>query len=134
MFRIYIETIIEEQSYYALLELVEINGSENVNNSRIGKGLYLTKSLSTFHKVTSQLAKGADYQALPFRQSKLTKMLKPALAGGSKIVLICNISPSATYYDVSKMALEQVEQLSTISNQLRVNKIPNEASIIYQYK
>ena len=35
---------------------------------------------------------------LPFRDSKLTRIMQPSLSGNSQIVVICTISPALRYY------------------------------------
>ena len=51
---------------------------------------------------------------IPFRDSKLTRVLKPALEGNTKIAVVCNISPSTD-------ALE--ETLSTLKFAQRAKKV-----------
>ena len=55
-------------------------------------------------KVISSLVKGKD-KYIPYRDSKLTKLLMNSLGGNTKTIMIANIGPSEENYDESLQTL-----------------------------
>lgn len=56
---------------------------------------FINKSLLTLGSVILKLSNLKKNDHVPYRDSKLTRILKPALEGNSKVTIICNISPSS---------------------------------------
>lgn len=84
------------------MNLVDLAGSEKVDKTgatgvRLKEASNINQSLSTLGMVISTLAenemKGTD-RNVPYRDSVLTKLLKNALGGNSKTIMICAISPA----------------------------------------
>ena len=99
------------------LSLVDLAGSESVKNTgstgtRQKEGTYINKSLLTLGHVVYKLAEISmkkdkegggndnvsgsgmvDTTHIPYRDSKLTRLLQPSLSGNAQICIICNISP-----------------------------------------
>jgi centromeric protein E len=84
------------------LSLIDLAGSERAaeDKERRTEGAHINKSLLTLATVISKLASekekapGAapkDNKHLPYRDSKLTRLLQPALAGNSLISILCTI-------------------------------------------
>ena len=75
--------------------MVDLAGSERVSKS-FAKGAALEEakkinaSLSTLGKVISAIAKNATH--IPYRDSKLTRILKESLGGNNKTTLIVTCS------------------------------------------
>ena len=85
---------------YSLLNLVDLAGSERVNkdeNSNSSESGYINKSLFALSNVIKKLSENKSTH-IPYRDSKLTRLLSVALGGGSLVTIICNISPSASNY------------------------------------
>ncbi|CCX10158.1 kinesin motor domain-containing protein [Pyronema domesticum] len=86
------------------LSLIDLAGSERAAESkeRRTEGAHINKSLLTLGSIIARLAKDAekakdDGSHLPYRDSKLTRLLQPALAGNSLISILCTVSvPLAT--------------------------------------
>ena len=106
----------------AKLAFVDLAGSELVGKSFLeGKQLeeakMINKSLSALGLVISSLtSKSAGTVHIPYRNSKLTRLLQDSLGGTSKMSLIMNISPSA---------INANETLSTLRFGLRAKYIQN---------
>jgi len=87
----------DKKEYTGKINLVDLAGSENVNKSGVtGQGMKeaqnINKSLSALGDVISALvAKGGH---IPYRNSKLTMMLKDSLGGDSKTLMIVQNSPA----------------------------------------
>jgi len=85
------------------MNLVDLAGSEKVGKTgasgdRLKEASAINKSLSMLGLVISTLADHASGKNLnhkiPYRDSVLTRLLKNALGGNSKTVMICAISPA----------------------------------------
>jgi kinesin family protein 3/17 len=55
--------------------------------------------LSALGNVISALVDGKDGKHIPYRDSKLTRILQDSLGGNTKTIMIANISPSGDSYD-----------------------------------
>ena len=80
------------------LHLVDLAGSERLNASGSGSDAtllkqcqHINKSLSCLGDVVSALAR--KEQHIPYRNSKLTYLLRNALGGNCKTLMMCNLSP-----------------------------------------
>jgi centromeric protein E len=110
--------------------LIDLAGSEKASTQDIRRkeGAYINKSLLTLGTVISHLTKpktatpvdgtpgGSSH--IPFRDSKLTRLLQPSLSGGGYIVVL------ATICDGQKFS---AETLSTLQFARRAKKIPAKA-------
>jgi len=83
------------------LSLIDLAGSEKAaeTKERRTEGSHINKSLLTLGNVISRLStkdadgeKEKDQKHLPYRDSKLTRLLQPALSGGSLVSILCTIS------------------------------------------
>jgi centromeric protein E len=81
------------------LNLIDLAGSESARaamsqNHRM-EGSFINKSLLTLGAVISKLSEGSA-KHIPFRDSKLTRLLQPSLSGsGAKVAVVCCITPAA---------------------------------------
>ena len=79
-------------------------GSTGATGDRLAEGAKINASLSILGKVISALAKNAgaskkDKVMVPYRESKLTYLLKNALGGNTKTSMIAALSPASVNYD-----------------------------------
>jgi len=83
----------------AELNLVDLAGSERQSHTqatgtRLKEGANINKSLLTLSNVIAKLSEGATGQHIPYRDSKLTRVLERALGGNSRTSIICTgLSP-----------------------------------------
>jgi len=82
------------------LTMVDLAGSESakaeVNRSQRMEGSYINKSLLTLGTVIHKLSEGGAVH-IPFRDSKLTRILSNSLTGnGARMAVICTITPAST--------------------------------------
>ncbi|KAI5858660.1 kinesin motor domain-containing protein [Tricharina praecox] len=80
------------------LSLIDLAGSERAaeDKERRTEGAHINRSLLTLGTVIARLSKDAekdkDGSHLPYRDSKLTRLLQPALSGNSIISILCTIA------------------------------------------
>ncbi|KAF1920083.1 kinesin motor domain-containing protein [Ampelomyces quisqualis] len=89
------------------LSLIDLAGSEKAadNKERRTEGSHINKSLLTLGTVIGRLSsdkekaekdKGSKDKHLPYRDSKLTRLLQPALSGNSLVSILCTIQIGAS--------------------------------------
>lgn len=106
------------------LFLVDLAGSEKVGKTgasgqTLEEAKKINKSLSALGMVINSLTDGKSTH-IPYRDSKLTRILQESLGGNSRTTLIINCSPSS-YNDA--------ETLSTLRFGVRAKAIKNKAKI-----
>lgn len=72
-------------------------------------------------------------QHVPYRDSKLTRLLQDSLGGNTKTVMIAAISPSDFSYDETLSTLRYASRAKAIKNKPRVNEDPKDA-LLKQYE
>lgn len=112
---------------------VDLAGSERANSTgatgeRLKEGSNINKSLSTLGKVIQALAKGKG-SFVPYRESVLTMLLRNALGGNSKTIMIAALSPADINYDETLSTLRYADQAKQIKNKAVVNESPTEKLI-----
>jgi kinesin family protein 5 len=106
------------------LFLVDLAGSEKVGKTgatgqTLEEAKKINKSLSALGMVINSLTDGKSSH-IPYRDSKLTRILQESLGGNSRTTLIVNCSPSS-YNDA--------ETLSTLRFGMRAKSIKNKAKV-----
>mmetsp|Transcript_27496 Transcript_27496/g.34164 ORF Transcript_27496/g.34164 Transcript_27496/m.34164 type:complete len:207 (+) Transcript_27496:661-1281(+) len=117
----------------SMINIVDLAGSEKQNQAgttgdRLAEGNAINKSLSCLGNVIEVLADhcmGKNMKAVvPYRDSKLTMMLKDALGGNSATIMIAAIRPGATYYEETLATLRYADRAKKIKNKPQVNEDP----------
>ncbi|ORX73689.1 kinesin-domain-containing protein [Linderina pennispora] len=87
------------------LNLVDLAGSERVGltgaeGQRLKEGGHINKSLLSLSTVIARLSEdGGDRGHIPYRDSKLTRILQPSLGGNARTLIICTITPAQDYVE-----------------------------------
>jgi len=115
------------------LMLVDLAGSERLGKTgaegqRQKEGTAINRSLLVLGTVISKLSSAATGGVagpgsgihVPYRDSKLTRVLQPALGGNSKTAIICAMTPAAKHCDESHNSLMFACRAKTIVNEVRV--------------
>ncbi|CAI5737014.1 unnamed protein product [Hyaloperonospora brassicae] len=97
------------------LSLVDLAGSErlsrsNVTGTRLKEAQAINKSLSALADVFQALAKKSPH--VPYRNSKLTYALQPALSGDGKTLMMANLSPTYASLDESLCSMRFAHKVS----------------------
>ncbi|RMX66095.1 hypothetical protein KXD40_003094 [Peronospora effusa] len=97
------------------LSLVDLAGSErlsrsNATGSRLKEAQAINKSLSALADVFQALAKKSHH--VPYRNSKLTYALQPALSGNGKTLMMANLSPTYASIDESLCSMRFAQKVS----------------------
>eukprot|EP00927_Polykrikos_kofoidii_P004007 TRINITY_DN11598_c0_g1_i2.p1 TRINITY_DN11598_c0_g1~~TRINITY_DN11598_c0_g1_i2.p1 ORF type:complete len:892 (-),score=198.24 TRINITY_DN11598_c0_g1_i2:71-2746(-) len=112
--------------------LVDLAGSERsrrtqATGTRLQEGNMINKSLSTLARVISELAKKNKGNP-PFRDSKLTFILKESLCGNSRTVMMAAISPNSADYEETLSTLKFAQSAKKVRIDAKVNQV-NEKGI-----
>lgn len=89
-------------------------------------------SLSALGNVIKALVEGKSGH-IPYRDSKLTRLLQDSLGGNTKTVMIAAISPADFNYDETLTTLRYASRAKMIKNKPRVNQDPKDA-LLKQYE
>ncbi|KAF0023806.1 hypothetical protein F2P81_024436 [Scophthalmus maximus] len=113
------------------LNLVDLAGSERqaktgVQGERLKEAAKINLSLSALGNVISALADGRSSH-VPYRDSKLTRLLQDSLGGNAKTVMVATLGPSSQHYDETLTTLRYANRAKNIQNQPRVNEDPKDA-------
>lgn len=109
------------------LNLVDLAGSENIQrsgaeNKRATEAGLINKSLLTLGRVINALVDRSAH--IPYRESKLTRLLQDSLGGRTKTCIIATISPSKTNLEETISTLEYAFRAKNIRNKPQLNAIP----------
>ncbi|XP_064970827.1 kinesin-like protein KIN-5A [Musa acuminata AAA Group] len=115
----------EEMIKCGKLNLVDLAGSENISRSgardgRAREAGEINKSLLTLGRVINTLVDHSGH--IPYRDSKLTRLLRDSLGGRTKTCIIANISPSALCLDETLSTLDYAHRAKNIKNKPEVNQ------------
>lgn len=113
------------------LNLVDLAGSERqaktgVQGERLKEAAKINLSLSALGNVISALADGRSGH-VPYRDSKLTRLLQDSLGGNAKTVMVATLGPASQHYDETLTTLRYANRAKNIQNQPRVNEDPKDA-------
>ena len=108
------------------LYLVDLAGSEKISKTgatghTLEEAKIINKSLTTLGRVINNLTDGKS-QHIPYRESKLTRVLQESLGGNSKTCLIITCSPSIYNESETLSTLRFGERAKKIKNKPKINK------------
>ena len=119
------------------LNLVDLAGSERQSKTgstgeRLKEASKINLSLSALGNVISALVDGKTSH-VPYRDSKLTRLLQDSLGGNSKTIMVANIGPASYNYDETLTTLRYASRAKNIKNKPRINEDPKDA-LLRQYQ
>lgn len=83
-------------------------------------------SLSALGNVISALVDGKMHH-IPYRDSKLTRLLQDSLGGNTKTIMIAAVSPANYNYDETLSTLRYASRAKNIQNKPKINEDPKDA-------
>lgn len=115
------------------LNLVDLAGSERqkktqATGSTLKEGSKINLSLSALGNVISALADGKT-KHIPYRDSKLTRLLQDSLGGNTKTLMVAAIGPADYNYDESMSTLRYANRAKNIKNKPKINEDPKDAML-----
>uniref|UniRef100_A0A7S1B9U5 Kinesin-like protein n=1 Tax=Corethron hystrix TaxID=216773 RepID=A0A7S1B9U5_9STRA len=115
------------------LNLVDLAGSERQSKTgatgeRLKEATKINLSLSALGNVISALVDGKTNH-VPYRDSKLTRILQDSLGGNTKTVMCANAGPADWNYDETLSTLRYANRAKNIKNKPKVNEDPKEAML-----
>ncbi|XP_067256888.1 kinesin-like protein KIF18A isoform X1 [Chanodichthys erythropterus] len=111
----------------AKMSLIDLAGSErasatNAKGARLREGANINRSLLALGNVINTLANPKCKKThIPYRDSKLTRLLKDSLGGNCRTVMIANVSPSSLSYEDTHNTLKYANRAKEIKSTLRSN-------------
>ncbi|KAJ4764113.1 Kinesin-like protein [Rhynchospora pubera] len=123
----------EELLKYGRLSLVDLAGSENIARSGAKEGKAreageINKSLLTLGRVITALSEHSSH--IPYRNSKLTRLLRESLGGKAKTCIVATISPSSFCLEDTLVTLDYASRARTIRNKPEANQKVSKAVLL----
>lgn len=116
------------------LHLVDLAGSErqdktHATGDRLKEANKINLSLSVLGNVISALVEGGRNGHVPYRDSKLTRLLQDSLGGNSRTVMLATVGPHHSSLDETLSTLRYANRAKNIQNKPHINQDPKDALI-----
>ncbi|KAM8940277.1 kinesin-like protein KIF18A isoform 2-T2 [Pelodytes ibericus] len=119
----------------AKMSLIDLAGSErasatNAKGDRLREGTNINRSLLALGNVINALADPkTKKQHIPYRNSKLTRLLKDSLGGNCRTIMIAAVSPSSSSYDDTFNTLKYANRAKDIKSAVKSNVVSLDSHI-----
>ncbi|GAP85399.1 putative kinesin family member 11 [Rosellinia necatrix] len=118
------------------LNLVDLAGSENIQrsgaeNKRAAEAGLINKSLLTLGRVINALVDRSSH--IPYRESKLTRLLQDSLGGRTKTCIIATISPAKSNLEETISTLDYAFRAKNIRNKPQVNQMIRKGALLRDF-
>ncbi|KAK4538815.1 hypothetical protein CDCA_CDCA20G4840 [Cyanidium caldarium] len=118
------------------LNLVDLAGSENIgrsgaSNDRAREAGSINQSLLTLGRVITALVD--NHPHVPYRDSKLTRLLQESLGGHNKTAIIATIGPCASNLEETLSTLDYAYRAKNIQNRPTLNQMLMRKALIREY-
>ncbi|KAL3639104.1 hypothetical protein CASFOL_017011 [Castilleja foliolosa] len=120
----------------ASVSFVDLAGSERASQTlsagtRLKEGCHINRSLLTLGTVIRKLSKGRNAH-IPYRDSKLTRILQNSLGGNARTAIICTMSPAHSHLEQSRNTLLFASCAKQVSTNAQVNVVMSEKALVKQ--
>lgn len=117
---------INEPHTMATLSIIDLAGSERASvtknrGERLTEGANINKSLLALGSCINALCDRRQRAHVPYRNSKLTRLLKFSLGGNCKTVMIVCVSPSSAHFDETQNTLRYANRAKNIQTKVTRN-------------
>lgn len=121
------------------LNLVDLAGSERVRvtgatGKRLEESKKINQSLSCLGNVIAALTDLKSRSHIPYRDSKLTRLLEDSLGGNCKTTMMAMISPSHDAFGESLSTLKFATRAKKIRNEARINEDCDQQGLLRKYE
>lgn len=118
------------------LNLVDLAGSENIQrsgaeNKRAAEAGLINKSLLTLGRVINALVEHGAH--IPYRESKLTRLLQDSLGGQTKTCIIATLSPAKSNLEETISTLDYAFRAKNIRNKPQVNQLISKKTLLKEF-
>jgi kinesin family protein 11 len=118
------------------LNLVDLAGSENIQrsgaeNKRAAEAGLINKSLLTLGRVINALVERSSH--IPYRESKLTRLLQDSLGGRTKTCIIATLSPAKSNLEETISTLDYAFRAKNIRNKPQVNQLLSKKTLLREF-
>ena len=118
------------------LNLVDLAGSENIQrsgaeNKRAAEAGLINKSLLTLGRVINALVERGSH--IPYRESKLTRLLQDSLGGRTKTCIIATVSPAKSNLEETISTLDYAFRAKNIKNKPQVNQMVSKKTLLREF-
>ncbi|KAI9825819.1 MAG: kinesin motor protein cin8 [Thelocarpon impressellum] len=136
---VYIKRVTQDGEDYVSagkLNLVDLAGSENIQrsgaeNKRAAEAGLINKSLLTLGRVINALVERGSH--IPYRESKLTRLLQDSLGGRTKTCIIATVSPAKSNLEETISTLDYAFRAKNIRNKPQVNQLISKKTVLREY-
>jgi kinesin family protein 11 len=118
------------------LNLVDLAGSENIQrsgaeNKRATEAGLINKSLLTLGRVINALVDKSVH--IPYRESKLTRLLQDSLGGRTKTCIIATVSPAKSNLEETISTLDYAFRAKNIRNKPQINQMVSKKTLLKEF-
>ncbi|CAL9071341.1 unnamed protein product [Musa textilis] len=118
----------------AAVNFVDLAGSERASQAssagnRLKEGCHINRSLLTLGTVIRKLSKGRTGH-IPYRDSKLTRILQPFLGGNARTAIICTMSPARSHIEQSRNTLLFASCAKQVVVNAQVNLVMSDKALV----
>ncbi|CAH2064414.1 unnamed protein product [Thlaspi arvense] len=118
----------------ATVNFIDLAGSERASQSlsagtRLKEGGHINRSLLTLGTVIRKLSKGKTGH-IPFRDSKLTRILQSSLGGNARTAMICTMSPARVHVEQSRNTLLFASCAKEVTTNAQVNVVMSDKVLV----
>ncbi|KAL2645136.1 hypothetical protein R1flu_012723 [Riccia fluitans] len=122
----------------ASLNFVDLAGSERASQTqsegaRLKEGCHINRSLLTLSTCIRKLSAGGKGKGhIPYRDSKLTRILQHSLGGNARTAIICTMSPARTHVEQTRNTLFFATRAKEVTNSAHVNLVVSDKALVKQ--
>ncbi|KAJ0448342.1 putative plus-end-directed kinesin ATPase [Helianthus annuus] len=123
------------RSFVSSLNFVDLAGSErasqtNADGARLREGCHINLSLMTLTTVIRKLSVGKRSGHIPYRDSKLTRILQHSLGGNARTAIICTLSPASSHVEQSRNTLFFATRAKEVTNNAQINMVVSDKQLV----
>ncbi|XP_076901355.1 kinesin-like protein KIN-7F [Bidens hawaiensis] len=120
----------------ATVNFIDLAGSERASQTlsagkRLKEGGHINRSLLTLGTVIRKLSKEPNGH-IPYRDSKLTRILQNSLGGNAKTAIVCTLSPAHTHLEQTRNTLLFAVCAKEVRTSAQVNVVVSEKALVQQ--